>query len=95
MLLKKLYRQFHASSTSDERAVVDAKMKTPVRTVIPLSELVECKRQRYSRVEIDSVPLLPSSGSSTIQPASSAPGTPSTLSITCCGTVSMMASETL
>jgi len=87
MLLVKLYAQFHPRSALELRAVVDMRMNTPVRTT--------CTKVRYIvrningdsgedlLVEIESVPRRPRIGNSTMYPASSAPGTPMTLRITC------------
>ena len=88
MLLVKLYAQFHPRSALELRAVVDIRMNTPVRTMC--TKIVNVQDKRRSRwqyidllVDIESVPRRPRIGSSTIYPASSAPGTPMTLRITC------------
>lgn len=88
-LLVNVYPQFHPSKASDVRAVVLANKNMPVRTVWrEWVEVISMNRafnlRSNLRVEIASVPLRPKYGSSTSQPARTAPGTPITLRITCC-----------
>lgn len=83
-LLVKLYPQFHPSSAFDVRAVVDARMKIPVRT---WSNSVNTSHASglgwHILVNIERVPRRPRNGNSTQYPAMRAPGIPITLRMIC------------
>ena len=86
-LLVKIYAELHPRRAFEVRAVVEARINTPVRT--ELSDIIRGadldKEYSNARVEIESVPRRPRNGSSTMYPARSAPGAPMTLKITCWG----------
>lgn len=81
-LLVKLYPQFQPRRALEVRAVVEAMMKAPVSTGKMLAVAWNESRS-ILHVEIHNVPRLPRYGSSTIHPASRAPGTPITEMMTC------------
>ena len=81
-----LYAKFHPRRAFDVRAVVEARINTPLRTRLSVITRRADSDKEYSGmcVEIESVPRRPRNGSSAMYPARSAPGTLMTLNITCC-----------
>ena len=84
ILLVKLYAQFHPSRELELRAVVETKIRIPVRAVLGIKfGCVSQNKSKAKPVDIASVPRLPMIGRSTMYPARSAPGNPMILRITC------------